>query len=112
MPSAREVLVDSNVQWSNYGQDAVPAARPLLRRPGAGGARPLGEVAAMHASDGIARHRWWTLAELDATAEDVYPPGWRTWSGRWPDGRSGPGAPPARRRTGCALTVPTPVTRS
>ena len=29
----------------------------------------------MHAADGIVNHRWWTLAELDATAEDVYPPG-------------------------------------
>jgi 8-oxo-dGTP pyrophosphatase MutT (NUDIX family) len=37
--------------------------------------RPLGEVAAMHVSDGIAASRWWTLAELDATDEDVYPPG-------------------------------------
>jgi 8-oxo-dGTP pyrophosphatase MutT (NUDIX family) len=37
--------------------------------------RPLGEVAAMHASDGITRHRWWTLPELDATTENVYPRG-------------------------------------
>jgi hypothetical protein len=29
----------------------------------------------MHASDGIVTHRWWTLAELDATDEDIYPPG-------------------------------------
>jgi hypothetical protein len=29
----------------------------------------------MHASDGIVTHRWWSLAELDETAEDVYPPG-------------------------------------
>jgi 8-oxo-dGTP pyrophosphatase MutT (NUDIX family) len=36
--------------------------------------RPLGEVAAMHVSDGIAASRWWTLAELDATDENVYPP--------------------------------------
>ena len=35
--------------------------------------RPLGEVAAMHASDGIAAWRWWTLAELDSTAEAVWP---------------------------------------
>ena len=35
--------------------------------------RPLGEVAAMHASDGIAASRWWTLAELDVTDENVYP---------------------------------------
>ena len=37
--------------------------------------RPLGEVAAMHVSDGIDASRWWTLAELDATDETVYPPG-------------------------------------
>jgi hypothetical protein len=29
----------------------------------------------MHASDGIVSHRWWKLEELDATAEDIYPPG-------------------------------------
>ena len=35
--------------------------------------RPLGEVAAMHISDGIHEARWWTLAELDATEQAVYP---------------------------------------
>jgi ADP-ribose pyrophosphatase YjhB (NUDIX family) len=37
--------------------------------------RELGEVAAMHTSDGIAAWRWWTLAEMDATAEIIWPPG-------------------------------------
>ena len=37
--------------------------------------RPLGEVAAMHVSDGIAAWHWWTLAELDATGEAIWPPG-------------------------------------
>ena len=37
--------------------------------------RPLGEVAAMHLSDGIHEARWWTLAELDATDQAVYPLG-------------------------------------
>jgi ADP-ribose pyrophosphatase YjhB (NUDIX family) len=37
--------------------------------------RALGEVAAMHVSDGIAAWHWWTLAELDATDEAVWPPG-------------------------------------
>jgi 8-oxo-dGTP pyrophosphatase MutT (NUDIX family) len=37
--------------------------------------RPLGEVAAMHESDGIRASRWWTLAELDATDENIYPEG-------------------------------------
>jgi hypothetical protein len=37
--------------------------------------RELGEVAAMHVSDGIAASRWWTLDELDATDEAIWPPG-------------------------------------
>ena len=37
--------------------------------------RPLGEVASMHVSDGIHEARWWTLAELDATDQAVYPIG-------------------------------------
>ena len=37
--------------------------------------RELGEVAAMHSSDGIAAWRWWTLAEMDATAEIIWPSG-------------------------------------
>jgi 8-oxo-dGTP pyrophosphatase MutT (NUDIX family) len=36
-------------------------------------ARPLGDVAEMHAEDGIAAWRWWTLAELDSTAEVIWP---------------------------------------
>ena len=39
------------------------------------GERGLGEVADMHVSDGIAGWHWWTLAELDATDEVVWPPG-------------------------------------
>jgi 8-oxo-dGTP pyrophosphatase MutT (NUDIX family) len=37
--------------------------------------RALGEVAAMHDSDGIAAWRWWTLAEMDSTAETIWPAG-------------------------------------
>jgi hypothetical protein len=37
--------------------------------------RELGEVAAMHVSDGIAAWQWWTLAEMDATAEIIWPAG-------------------------------------
>ncbi|SRR6266566_4792768 len=37
--------------------------------------RALGDVAAMHASDGISGWRWWELAELDTTAEVVWPAG-------------------------------------
>lgn len=35
--------------------------------------RPLGDVAAMHETDRIAGWRWWSLDELDATAETVWP---------------------------------------
>lgn len=37
--------------------------------------RAVGDVAAMHAADGIAAWRWWTLSELDGTSEQVWPPG-------------------------------------
>ena len=37
--------------------------------------RALGEVAAMHVSDGIAAWHWWTLAEMDSTAETIWPSG-------------------------------------
>ena len=37
--------------------------------------RGLGEVTAMHTSDGIAAWRWWTLAEMDSTAEVIWPSG-------------------------------------
>jgi ADP-ribose pyrophosphatase YjhB (NUDIX family) len=35
--------------------------------------RGLGDVAAMHVSDGIAAWHWWTLAEIDATDEVIWP---------------------------------------
>jgi ADP-ribose pyrophosphatase YjhB (NUDIX family) len=37
--------------------------------------RELGEVADMHVSDGIAAWHWWTLTELDATDEVIWPAG-------------------------------------
>ncbi len=36
--------------------------------------RQIRGVDAMHASDGIAAWRWWTVAELDATGETFWPP--------------------------------------
>jgi ADP-ribose pyrophosphatase YjhB (NUDIX family) len=36
--------------------------------------REIRGVTAMHAADGIAAWRWWTLAELDSTDEEVWPP--------------------------------------
>src|SRR5712691_2677498 len=35
--------------------------------------REITGVQAMHAADGIAAWRWWTLAELDSTAEAIWP---------------------------------------
>lgn len=37
--------------------------------------RAISGVEAMHASDGIAAWRWWTLSEIDATTEQVWPSG-------------------------------------
>jgi ADP-ribose pyrophosphatase YjhB (NUDIX family) len=37
--------------------------------------RRLGEVQAMHSSDGIAAWHWWTLTEMDTTTEVIWPPG-------------------------------------
>lgn len=36
--------------------------------------RAVGDVNGMHASDGIAASRWWTLAELESTTETITPP--------------------------------------
>jgi len=40
--------------------------------------RPISGVEAMHASDGIAAWRWWTLDEIDAASEPVWPSGLAT----------------------------------
>ena len=37
--------------------------------------RELGEVTDMHTCDGIAGWHWWTLAEMDATNEVIWPSG-------------------------------------
>jgi 8-oxo-dGTP pyrophosphatase MutT (NUDIX family) len=75
--SPEEVLVNSNVQWSYLNGRSTLCVQHdhyfVGRVPDE--ERPLGAVAAMHASDGIVSHRWWPLAELDETSEDVYPPG-------------------------------------
>jgi len=36
--------------------------------------REISGVEAMHAADGIATWRWWSLTELDSTAEAIWPP--------------------------------------
>jgi hypothetical protein len=51
-------------QYERFFLARVPVAR-----------RGMGEVAAMHVSDGIAAWHWWTLAELDATDEVIWPAG-------------------------------------
>ncbi len=60
------------LHWS--GRIARQHERFFLARVDAA-RRELGEVAAMHTSDGIAAWRWWTLAEMDATDEVIWPPG-------------------------------------
>jgi 8-oxo-dGTP pyrophosphatase MutT (NUDIX family) len=72
-----EVHEEQFVQWS-----WLSGVRRLVRQYDhyfvarvADDERPLGEVAAMHVSDGIHEARWWTLAELDATDQAVYPIG-------------------------------------
>jgi ADP-ribose pyrophosphatase YjhB (NUDIX family) len=52
--------------------------------------RRLGEVAAMHASDKIAAWRWWMLADMDTTAEVIWPSGLAGLI-RSLTGRNGPG---------------------
>jgi 8-oxo-dGTP pyrophosphatase MutT (NUDIX family) len=70
-----EVHQNDFVQWSGYSQALVHQYDHYFIGRVHEESRPLGEVAAMHASDGIHQARWWTLAELDATTADVYPAG-------------------------------------
>ena len=63
------------MQWSGHFQALVRQHDHYFIGRVPDERRPLGEVAAMHASDGIRASRWWTLAELDATDEDIYPEG-------------------------------------
>ena len=70
-----EVHQNVFVQWSGYFQTLVRQHDHYFIGRVPDERRPLGEVAAMHVSDGIDATRWWTLAELDATDEDVYPAG-------------------------------------
>jgi 8-oxo-dGTP pyrophosphatase MutT (NUDIX family) len=56
------------------GQIVTQHERLYLARTDQRG-RPIHGVEAMHATDGIAAWRWWTLAELDATDEAIWPPG-------------------------------------
>jgi ADP-ribose pyrophosphatase YjhB (NUDIX family) len=55
------------------GRMVLQDERLYLARTGEAG-REIRGVAAMHAADGIAAWRWWTLAELDSTGEQIWPP--------------------------------------
>jgi len=55
--------------------DGAPKRRVYVTARVGVGQRGLGEVADMHVSDGIVGWHWWTLAELDATDEAIWPPG-------------------------------------
>lgn len=69
----REVLRRS-YEMAYAGRMVFEDERFYLARTGEA-QREIRGVAAMHAADGIAAWRWWTLAELDATAEQIWPPG-------------------------------------
>ena len=70
-----EVHLDVNVQWSGYFRALVRQHDHYFVGRVPSEERPLGDVAAMHTTDGIRGSRWWTLAELDATDENIYPKG-------------------------------------
>jgi 8-oxo-dGTP pyrophosphatase MutT (NUDIX family) len=63
---------ERSLTMEHAGQLVRQHERTYLARTGQA-ARPLGDVARMHASDGIAAWRWWTLAELEATTEVIWP---------------------------------------
>ena len=56
-----------------YGDQMVHQTERLYLARTDQPARQIRGVEAMHASDGIAAWRWWTLAELDATREAIWP---------------------------------------
>jgi 8-oxo-dGTP pyrophosphatase MutT (NUDIX family) len=68
-----EVARETSVQWYSPTAGVVRQTDHYFIGRVPQELRPLGEVAAMHVTDGISAFRWWTLAELDATDEDIYP---------------------------------------
>jgi len=58
-----------------YGGRLVRQRERLYLARTAQAGREIRGVDAMHAADGIAEWRWWTLAELDTTKETVWPAG-------------------------------------
>lgn len=70
-----EVHAENQVQYSGYRQALIRQYDHYFVGRVPDEVRPLGDVTEMHVHDGIVGHRWWTLAELDATAENIYPRG-------------------------------------
>jgi 8-oxo-dGTP pyrophosphatase MutT (NUDIX family) len=68
-----EVCRQTSEQWYSPAHGVVRQTDHYFVGLVPGELRPLGEVAAMHVTDGIAASHWWTLAELDATDESIYP---------------------------------------
>jgi 8-oxo-dGTP pyrophosphatase MutT (NUDIX family) len=68
-----DVHQEANVAWSSSTQRLIRQVDHYFIGRVPDELRPLGEVAAMHVTDGIDASRWWTLAELDATDENIYP---------------------------------------
>ena len=58
-----------------YGQRLVRQRERLYLARTDQSCREIRGVEAMHAADGIAAWRWWSLAELDSTTQAVWPPG-------------------------------------
>jgi len=120
--SPEEAHMESNIQYSGYRRGLIRQYDHYFVGRVPDEERPLGEVAAMHVSDGIVGHRWWTLAELGATEESVHPRGLADLVRRFRQllamsltvhRCAGISYLPASSWTNCcALTVPTPVTRS
>jgi ADP-ribose pyrophosphatase YjhB (NUDIX family) len=72
-----DIVLLHEVQQRRYemaymGRMVLQDERLFLARTGEA-QREIRGVAAMHAADGIAAWRWWTLAELDATDEQIWP---------------------------------------
>jgi 8-oxo-dGTP pyrophosphatase MutT (NUDIX family) len=68
-----DVHQEANLAWSSSTQRLIRQVDHYFIGRVPDELRPLGEVAAMHVTDGIDASRWWTLAELDATDENIYP---------------------------------------
>jgi 8-oxo-dGTP pyrophosphatase MutT (NUDIX family) len=64
----RTVIMEYGGRLVRQAEEFFLARAPVARRA-------LGDVAAMHASDGIDGFRWWTLRELEAAQDKIWPDG-------------------------------------